>query len=271
MQVGEILGAVRARRPLVHCLTNDVTVGRVADALAALGALPVMASAEEEAAEMVEQAQALLLNLGTPRPERWRACASAGARATSLHLPVVLDPVGCGATAWRTTQARALVRRVRPDVVRGNVPEMAALAGLEAPRARLRGVAVEDADGSCGEAEQVARLASGRLGCVVLATGRTDVLAHGSRAERWPADVALLRGVVGAGDVLAAAIAACRAVEPESWSAARAGRIIFTAAARLAAARADGPGTFWPAWLDAASSLQPASIAGIPATSGVCG
>ncbi len=80
MNAAETLRAIRERRPLVHCITNDVTVGRVADALAALGALPVMASAEEEAAEMAEQAQALLLNLGTPRAERWRAAAENPAR-----------------------------------------------------------------------------------------------------------------------------------------------------------------------------------------------
>ncbi len=260
-----IASAIRQRRPLVHCLTNDVTVGRVADALAALGALPVMASAEEEAAEMAAQADALVLNLGTPRADRWRAAGAAGEWARAGGTPVVLDPVGCGATAWRAVEARSLAQRVRPTIVRGNLPEVATLAGLDVTHARLRGVAVESTNCQTNppncqtieeESARVATNAARQLGAVVLVTGPVDWLSDGDRTERHAADVPALVGLVGAGDVLTAVVAACAAVEPDAFAAARAGFELFATAARVASARSQGPGTFWPAWLDAVASFS---------------
>ncbi len=262
MNAAETLRAIRERRPLVHCITNDVTVGRVADALAALGALPVMASAEEEAAEMAEQAQALLLNLGTPRAERWRAAAAAGERARAAHVPVVLDPVGCGATTWRTEEARRLAEHVGPSLVRGNLPEVAALAEVRLARARLRGISVDpDAPGvDEDEASRLAVAAADRLGCTVLVTGPVDWLSDGRRTERFAGDAPSLARLVGAGDVLAAVLAACCAVEPDAFAAARAGVRLFASLAREVGRRSSGPGTFWPTWMDAAAALEPEAL-----------
>lgn len=202
MDPAEVLERVRERRPLVHCLTNTVTVGRVADALAALGALPVMASAPEEAADMVLHAQALVLNLGTPTRDRWEACRAAGQRARERGLPVVLDPVGCGATTWRTRQARALVHAVPPDVVRGNVPEVAALAGLDAAGVALRGVTAEETRDDRDAQAWLAREASGALGgAVVVVTSRAATVVADSRrvaVERTAGDLAAHEVTAGA-------------------------------------------------------------------------
>jgi hydroxyethylthiazole kinase len=279
---GAVLAAIRAQRPLVHCLTNEVTIGRVADALGAVGALPVMASAPEEAAEMVEQAQALVLNLGTPSAARWAAARAAGARARSIGVPVVLDPVGCGATAWRTSQARRLFDEVRATIVRGNGPEVAALAGLPPVAAgyKLRGVTAvpHTADPAAAGAgpqgdglerrRQLAMQASRALGCTVVLTGRTDVVARSDQAWCRPADLPLLERVVGAGDVVTALIAAGRAVIADDVAASWSGLAIFGRAAHLAVEGAAGPGSFWPRLLDALSGLRGADLSDQPCDDG---
>lgn len=258
----EIQRRVRYERPLVHCLTNAVTVARVADSLAAVGALPVMASAVEEVGEVVKGARALLLNLGTPTPERWRACLTAGEQAAGHDIPVVLDPVGCGLSVWRTREAKQLMARVRPDILRANAVEVAVLAGLPAlPNQVLRGISAvrEGAPAGGGprpdEATGSLALAASRaLGRVCVASGNPDAISNGLRVVVRRSDVPLLGQVVGGGDVLGALIAACRAVEQDSFAAAEAGLQMFAAAARAGADRARGPGSFWPAFIDALAS-----------------
>jgi hydroxyethylthiazole kinase len=254
---------LRSQRPVIHCLTNEVTVGRVADALAAIGARPVMASAEAEAADMVEQAGCLVLNLGTPTPERWRAARAAGERARARLVPVVVDPVGCGATPWRTAEARALVQAVRPDLIRGNAAEVAALAGVAVAWTRLRGVTAE-ADEAGGEAERLGQLAdevARALGTVVVVTGRVNAVADGQRRVGHTTDVPLLTDVVGGGDVLTALIGACRAVEGDSLTAALAGLTLFSEAALAAAEQARGVGSFWVHFLDMLADPEAAARA----------
>jgi len=258
LDVGAALDAIRARRPLVHCITNDVTVGRVADAIAAIGALPVMASAPEEAADMAAQAQALVLNLGTPSGPRWLAARAAGAGARDAGVPVVLDPVGCGATPWRTRQVRDLHAAVQPDIVRGNPPEIAALADLPAGGWVLRGVAADET--GAGDVAQLAQLvqeASRVLGSVAVVTGPSDAVSDGRRVETFAGGAKALAGLVGAGDVLSALVGVCRAVVPDSYTACLVAARLFAAAGRAAARSASGPGTLWPRLLDALSTLTP--------------
>ena len=244
-----ILDAVRMRRPLVHCLTNSVTVSRVADALAAVGARPVMASALEEVEEMASHADGLLLNLGTPDDRRWSAARSAAGVARQRRVPIVVDPVGCGATSWRTAQSRALVSAAPPDIIRGSAPEVAVLANLPPPPSRQHGVAAQDSP----ELDPVALAASAAaaLGCVVVVTGRSDGVSDAQRRIAHTTGVPVLDHVVGAGDVLSALICACAAVETDRLCAAWAGLSIFSAAAGAANRNAEGPGTFWSFMLDA--------------------
>lgn len=260
--------ALRQQRPLVHCLTNAVTIGRVADALAAVGALPVMASAAEEVVDMVAQADALVLNLGTPSAERWGAARLAGQRARAGGVPIALDPVGCGATRWRTEQVRALVAAVTPDIVRGNVPEVAALAGLPAPGTgvRLRGVTaddgarphpVEDLQAAGTAAQAFAAAASRALGgATVVVTSRVQAISDGRRMVLRAGPDVPSSQLVGTGDVLTALIAACRAVEADSVASCQVAVALCSAAAgRAVGAPGVGPGTFWTRFLDALGSM----------------
>jgi hydroxyethylthiazole kinase/thiamine-phosphate diphosphorylase len=245
--------AVRQRKPLVHCITNAVTIGRVADALAAVGAQPVMADDPLEAADMVEHADALVLNLGTPSPAHFAAAQAAGVRAQERGLPIVFDPVGCGTTPWRTEQARALLERVRPAVVRGNPPELAALVNLEAADWVQRGVSAEPLAAAAVQTELAQRV-SQRLGSVVVATGPADVIADGASTSVSDERVPALAGVVGAGDVLSALIGAACTVEGEPARAATAMLATFKRAARRAGAQS--PGVFWVRLLDTLGTLS---------------
>src|ERR687884_1953427 len=137
LSTGADLAALRERKPLVHQITNYVVMNETANATLALGALPVMAHAREEVEEMVGLAGALVINIGTLSPPWVDAMLAAGRAANARGIPVVLDPVGAGATRYRTDTARRILGDIRVAVLRGNSGEVATLVGLEA---EVRGV-----------------------------------------------------------------------------------------------------------------------------------
>ncbi len=237
------LQTLRSRRPLVQIITNYVVMNDTANATRLLGALPVMSEAEEEVDEMVRQARALLVNTGTPVKPRVRAMRRAAESAARAGVPMVLDPVGCGATGFRIELNRRLALDGGPAVVRGNAAEIAALIGR---RAEILGV--EDAGESATQQLQfrieLAQAAAAQLGCVVAVTGPVDVVADG--AGELPRTVlvrngsALLSQVVGTGCVVSALIAAFAATESDPFAAACWGLGIMGVAAERAAERAAG-------------------------------
>jgi len=134
---GQTLRDLRERKPLVHQITNYVVMNETANATLALGALPVMAHAREEVEEMVALASALVLNIGTLSPHWVEAMLAAGKAANAREVPVVLDPVGAGATRYRTDTVKRILDEVRVAVLRGNQGEVATLVGVNA---EVRGV-----------------------------------------------------------------------------------------------------------------------------------
>src|SRR5207253_11085567 len=162
---GQTLREVRERKPLVHQITNYVVMNETANATLALGALPVMAHAREEVEEMVALAGALVINIGTLSPHWVEAMLAAGKAANARGVPVVLDPVGAGATSYRTETARRILGEVGVAVLRGNVGEVATLVGVAA---EVRGVESIDAG---GDAAELARSAARSLGVVASVTG----------------------------------------------------------------------------------------------------
>src|SRR6476469_10804460 len=137
MNPGATLAAIRERKPLVHQITNYVVMNETANATLALGALPVMAHAREEVEEMAALAGALVLNIGTLSPHWVEAMIAAGRAANAAGIPVVLDPVGAGATRYRTDTAKRILADVDVTVLRGNAGEVATLVGVDA---EVRGV-----------------------------------------------------------------------------------------------------------------------------------
>src|SRR5688500_1875484 len=169
------LAALRGRRPLVHSITNYVVMNETANAVLALGALPVMAHAREEVQEMVGLAGALVLNIGTLEEAWVESMLLAGAAANERGVPVVLDPVGAGATTYRTDTAKRILDSVDVAVLRGNPGEVATLVGVEA---EVRGV---ESIGTGGDAAELAREAARTLGLVASVTGAVDHVSDGER------------------------------------------------------------------------------------------
>ncbi len=171
----ELLERVRSRRPLIHHMTNWVVMNDTANATLALGASPVMCHAKEEVAEMVAMAGALVLNPGTLYPELVDAMIIAGKRANEKGVPIVYDPVGVGATAYRNQTADRILKDIHLDVVRGNSGEIGALAGA--------GGVVKGVDSVQGVADPVAvsRDLARRRSTVVAITGKRDMISDGTR------------------------------------------------------------------------------------------
>ncbi len=253
-RAGVLLSRVRERRPLVHHITNVVTVNDVANATLAIGAAPVMATAPEEVEEMVAAAGALALNIGTLTAQIVEVMLAAGRRANAAGIPVILDPVGAGATAFRTAQSLRLASEIRLACMRGNAGEIAALAGQGGG---VRGV---DATGRVEAVDRVAKAVAVRTGATVAATGPVDVLTDGVRVLRIENGDPLLSRITGSGCMATAVIAAFAAVEPEALAAAASGLLCFEIAAERAAEASHGPGTFRAALLDALAGLDAATV-----------
>ena len=128
----EALAAIRARKPLLHCISNLVTANDCANLALAVGASPIMAQAPQEMADIAVLASAVVLNTGTPDEAKFTAARLAGAAANRRGIPVVLDPVGVGASPWRLENIRQLLQEVHPAILRANYGEAAALLGLSA-------------------------------------------------------------------------------------------------------------------------------------------
>ena len=226
------LEAVRAQAPLVHSITNFVVMNYNANALLALGAAPVMAHAREEVVDMVGIAQALVLNIGTLEPVWIEAMKLALQAARARPIPVVLDPVGAGATPYRNAALTDLMKTGAPTIVRGNGSEIMSVAGLSA---RTRGV---DSAASSGEAIEAARALARDTGGVVCVSGADDhvVDAHG----RW---VSLSNGhpwmtrVTGVGCSATAIVGAFAAVQPDAWRATTAAMAVLGVVGEMAAER----------------------------------
>jgi hydroxyethylthiazole kinase len=254
LQTGADLRALRERKPLVHQITNYVVMNETANATLALGALPVMAHAPQEVEEMAAAAGALVLNIGTLSDDWIEAMLLAGRAANGARVPVVLDPVGAGATRYRTAAARRLLDEIEIAVVRGNAAEIATLAGREA---EIRGV--ESVGAAAGP--ELARAAAKALGCVASVTGPVDHVSNGEREYAVANGHELLGAVTGTG-CMATAITGCFLAvrKDDPLEAATEALVAFGVAAEDAATNAHGPGTFHAALYDALAGLDPDTL-----------
>lgn len=255
LSLAPLLSAVRQQRPLVHHITNMVVMNDTANITLAIGASPVMAHALEEVEEMVGLASVLLLNIGTLTPEQIEAMLRAGKRANELNVPIVLDPVGAGATKLRTQSALRLLRELRITAIRGNASEVGTLVGVAA---ETRGVDF----GSLSERrEVVASQAAREFACTVAITGAQDVISDGQRLAYVENGHPLLAAITGSGCMSTTLVAAFLAIEPDAWLATTAGLVAMGLAGEMAAAKASGPGTFRSHLLDAVATLSEEAMA----------
>jgi hydroxyethylthiazole kinase len=256
MNAGESLAAMRERKPLVHQITNYVVMNETANATLALGALPVMAHAPEEVEEMVGLAGALVLNIGTLSSHWVEAMLAAGWAANARGVPVVLDPVGVGATAYRTDTARRILEEVEVAVLRGNAGEIATLVGVAA---EVRGV---ESVATGADPAELARSAARSLGVVASVTGPVDHVSDGERSAAVANGHPLLATITGTGCMSSAVTGCFLAVAGSSFDAAVEALVAFGVAGEDAARDAKGPGSFHVSLYDALAGLDPETLDG---------
>jgi len=245
---------IRLEAPLVHNITNFVVMNTTANALLAIGASPVMAHAVEEVEEMASLARALVLNIGTLSGEWVEAMLKAARSAARCGIPVVLDPVGAGATRVRTQTAGRRLEEAAPAIIRGNASEIRALGG---EGGLTKGV---DSTHTSGEALLAARRLAEARQSVVVVSGATDVIVSGPHVLRVHNGHPMMTRVTGLGCIATALIGAFAAVNQSGLQAAAHAMAVMGIAGEMAAEGATGPGSFQPRFLDALYLLREQDI-----------
>lgn len=247
----DILEKIRREHPLVHNITNYVVMNFTANVLLALGALPVMAHAVEEVEEMVGLSNALVINIGT-LSQPWIDSMVRAARDRSI--PIVLDPVGAGATRFRTEAARRLINEAPVAVLRGNASEILAVAGQ---KGITRGVeSVHGAEDTRPAARELAKA----YGTVVAVTGAEDFVTDGVRMAGIANGHPFMGRITGTGCSASAITGAFCAAETDAFAAAIGALVTFGIAGELAALPNPGPGSFQVGLLDALDAINGAII-----------
>ena len=252
--ISQDLRRIREQARLVQNITNYVVMNTTANALLAIGASPVMAHAAEEVEEMAAIAGALVLNIGTLSPAWIDSMLLAGRAAVERKKPIVLDPVGAGATSFRTASAEKLLDQLRPAVVRGNGSEIRALLYREQA---TKGV---DSTHGSHQALDAALAVSARYGSVVVVSGATDLVVSSGRVSKVFNGHPLMPGVTGLGCTATALIGAFAAVNPSVADAALHAMAVMGITGEIAAERASGPASFLVAFLDGLYSLNEADV-----------
>jgi len=250
-----IFARARERHPLIHHITNYVTVNDCANITICAGGAPVMADAREEAGEMAGFAGALVLNIGTLNPGIIESMILAGRVANGREIPIILDPVGAGATRLRTESTRRLLDELKISIIKGNAGEIGVLAGAEA---KVRGV---DSVGISGDPMAIARTFARETGITVVMSGATDIISDGKQVLLVENGHPLMGGISGTGCMASSVTGVIAAVEKDRVMAAATALAALGLAGERAAAASRGPGSFKPALFDAMAALGPQDLA----------
>ena len=254
MEIYKLIEKIRATKPLVHHITNWVTIYDCANVCKVLGASPVMAHAKEEAADMVSLASALVLNIGTLTTDVIESMKIAAAAANSYGIPVVLDVCGAGATKFRDTKCAEILNKARINIIKGNASEIARIAGLDV---KTKGVDASDVGHNM---MKVARQLAIVRKCAVAVTGKNDIVTDGKKSYYIKNGHDMMSRVVGTGCMAASVIGTFAAVEKNAAFAAAAGLAAFGIAGEIAARKTKSPGFFKEHMYDALYGLNASVI-----------
>jgi len=248
------LAAVREKKPLIHNITNYVVMNYTANALLAMGASPVMAHAPNEVEEMVSFAGALVLNIGTLTDDWIASMIKAGKKASSLKTPIILDPVGSGATSLRTYSAKKIIKETIISVLRGNASEILSLRNNDS---KTKGV---DSIHSVQEAAQTAKILARELQTTLAITGQVDLITNGESTVSVSNGHPLMACVTGTGCTATVTIGAFLAVDDDPVSATATALAFFGLAGEVAGKKASAPGSFMIEMLDALYTITPEEL-----------
>ena len=248
---GDILGRIRESRPVIHNITNFVVMNTTANVLLALGAAPIMAHAIEEMDDISGISSALVINIGT-LSKTWVESMTYAARLARISgKPLVLDPVGSGATKLRTETACEIARFSAPTAIRGNASE---ILSLTATGGKTRGV---DSVNTTEEAMEAAKNLAGERGNVLAVTGKKDFVTNGTRSLFISGGSPMMTNVTGTGCSASVMVAAFLAVEKDALLATVSALALFKVVAEQASSRSQGPGSFWVNVLDRLHNITP--------------
>jgi hydroxyethylthiazole kinase len=254
IDVFELLDTVKTKKPLIHHLTNWVTIYDCAAVVKTLGASPVMAHAQEEVAHMTRLASALVLNIGTLTMDMVEAMKCACRSAHKKGIPIIFDACGAGATTLRDEVSQEFLSEVKIDIVKGNASEIARLSGED--------IITQGVDSTDVKKDMViaSRSIAKKYGCCVVVTGKEDIVVDEHKGYLVKNGTLLMSAVVGTGCMAASIIGTFAAIEKDFVVAATAGLVCFEVAAECAAQLSAGPGTFKVKLYDALFTLDKATI-----------
>ena len=248
------IAAVRTKSPLVHSITNYVVMNNSANALLSIGASPVMAHWKDEMEEMTAIAGALVINIGTLDTEWIEGMKAAGLAASRRGTPIVLDPVGAGATSQRTNAAWEIINLCHPTIIRGNGSEIMALVDANV---KSKGV---DSSASSDDALSAAKKLAAETGAVVVISGETDYITNGTDVFTVEGGNPIMTSVTGMGCTATALVGAFAAVESDPMVAATAAMAVMSLAGERAAVNACGNGSIQMHFHDELYNLPPETL-----------
>ncbi|TPX32279.1 hypothetical protein SmJEL517_g04578 [Synchytrium microbalum] len=252
LKIGEAFKNLREKKPLVHNITNFVAMEISANAVLAIGGLPVMAHCLEEAADITKISNALVINIGTLSPQWIESMHAAAKQANEMSIPIVLDPVGAGATPFRTKTCLDLITTHRLSIIKGNAGEIAAITG-DIPGLQVRGV---ESVGTLANPGLVAKILSKRSGAVIAISGAVDTISDGTRVVQVRNGSHWMGTFTGSGCSATAVTACFAAVEPDRVVAAVSALVAYGIAGELADTKGvAGPQSFRMSFLDAIYNL----------------
>lgn len=251
------LTLVRAENPLVHNITNYVAMNFSANALLAVGASPAMAHAADEMEDMVSIASALVINMGTVDSTWIKSMLIAGKAAHKLGKPMVFDPVGVGATPYRTKIAWQIIDECHPTIIRGNGSEIMALVNSDI---KCKGV---DSTMSSDDALESAKQLAKRTGAVVVISGATDYITNGTRTATISNGSPVMTRVTAMGCTATSVIGAFAGINKDAFEAALHGMAVMGVCGEIAARDSEGPGSLLTKFVDTLYTITPEKLAEI--------
>lgn len=249
-----VLTQLRTKKPLVHNITNYVVMNNSINALLALGASPIVAYAHEELDDIISISSSLVLNIGTLNPQWVSSMEAAGRIARHKGIPCVFDPVGAGASKYRTTVCKLLMEECKPAIIRGNASEIMALIDADV---QTKGV---DSTQASSQAVEAAKQLARQHSCVVAVSGEIDYITDGSEVIEIHNGSTMMPLVTGMGCTATAVVGAFAACHPNMFEAAAYGMVVMGIAGEMAAEQSEGPASLQLHFIDRLYQLSDSDI-----------
>ena len=252
--VSKLISEVREKSPLIHNITNYVTVNDCANVVLAIGASPIMADDIMEAESITSISSALVINIGTLNERTIKSMLASGSKANECNIPVVFDPVGAGASSFRNDTTKQILNNVKVDIIRGNLSELSYIAGISST---TKGVDASDEDLK-NDSVHVAKSVATKYKCIVAITGAIDVITDGEKVVKISNGHKLLSRVTGTGCMTSALVGSFAGVTTNYFDACVAGVLSMCLAGEIAYKVAGniGTGSFHIAIIDALSRIN---------------